>query len=77
MKHISFSIALLAATTPAIAQEEPQSGAALSHQPNQYTLACLEAPTRDCAFSAALQTVIAEEFGVERLKVLLRWRARS
>ncbi|MBO6505549.1 MAG: hypothetical protein JJ850_08470 [Kordiimonadaceae bacterium] len=71
MKHISFSIALLAATTPAIAQEEPQSGAALSHQPNQYTLACLEAPTRDCAFSAALQTVIAEEFGVERSKVLV------
>ncbi len=71
MKHISLSIALLMSANPAFAQEQAQSGAARSHQPNQYTLACLEAPTRDCAFSAALQTVIAEEFGVERSKVLV------
>lgn len=71
MKHISLSIALLMSANPVFAQGQVQSGAARSHQPNQYTLACLEAPTRDCAFSAALQTVIAEEFGVERSKVLV------
>ncbi len=41
------------------------------HQPNEHTMACLEAPTRDCAFTAALQTVISEEFGIERSKVLI------
>lgn len=41
------------------------------HKPNEYTLACLQAPTRDCAFNAALQTVIAEDFGAERAKVLV------
>lgn len=71
MKHISLSIAFIAASIPVASQEQPQSEAALSHRPNQYTVACLEAPTRDCAFSAALQTVIAEEFGVERSKVLV------
>lgn len=71
MKKISSLIALFVAAAPAIGQEPLQSGAAPSHRPNQYTLACLEAPTRDCAFSAALQTVIAEEFGVERSKVLV------
>jgi len=41
------------------------------HRPNEYTVVCLEAPTRDCAFNAALQTVIAEDFGIERAKVLV------
>ena len=41
------------------------------HRPNEYTMVCLEAPTRDCAFNAALQTVIAEDFGIERAKVLV------
>lgn len=58
-------------TTPVMAQNGENGAAASGHQPNEYTLACLEAPTRDCAFSSALQTVIAEEFGVERSKVLV------
>jgi hypothetical protein len=41
------------------------------NRPNEHTLTCLEAPTRDCAFKAALQTVIAESFGIERAKVLI------
>ena len=56
---------------PTQAQTGQNGQIANSHKPNEYTLACLEAPTRDCAFSAALQTVIAEEFGVERSKVLV------
>lgn len=56
---------------PALAQNGQNGQIANSHKPNEYTLACLEAPTRDCAFSAALQTVIAEDFGVERSKVLV------
>lgn len=71
MKSTSLLIAFAAMALPVQGQEPMQSGAAPSHQPNEYTLACLEAPTRDCAFSAALQTVIAEEFGVERSKVLV------
>jgi len=58
-------------SVPVHAQTGQNGTVANSHKPNEYTLACLEAPTRDCAFSAALQTVIAEEFGVERSKVLV------
>ncbi len=71
MQKTIISIALAGLTMSAVAQEENQSGAASGHRPNEYTSACLEAPTRDCAFSAALQTVIAEDFGVERAKVLV------
>ncbi len=71
MKKIT-TIALAAViSVPALAQNGQNGQIANSHKPNEYTLACLEAPTRDCAFSAALQTVIAEEFGVERSKVLI------
>jgi len=58
---ISTSIAVLAQQVPVTSD----------HKPNEHTLACLEAPTRDCAFTAALQTVINEEFGIERAKVLI------
>lgn len=59
---------LLATASFSISAQEAPVG---EHSPNEYTLACIEAPTRDCAFSAALQTVIAEEFGLERSKVLV------
>lgn len=67
------ALIVLAAMISVTAQaQNGQNGqAAPSHRPNEYTVACLEAPTRDCAFSAALQTVIAEEFGVERSKILV------
>lgn len=68
MKKIVTTALLLASASSVLAQD---GRIAASHRPNEYTLACLEAPTRDCAFSAALQTVIAEEFGVERAKVLI------
>lgn len=68
MKIIMTAVLTLAASSASLAQN---GTVAQSHRPNDYTLACLEAPTRDCAFSAALQTVIAEEFGVERAKVLI------
>lgn len=58
-------------TVPVTAQNGENGAASGNHRPNEYTLACLEAPTRDCAFSAALQTVIAEDFGVERAKILV------
>jgi hypothetical protein len=67
MKKILITSLLAMMTTPLIAQNDSVSQ---GHQPNQYTLVCLESPTRDCAFSAAIQTVIAEKFGVERAKVL-------
>lgn len=75
MKKIVIAAVVAPAITlmavPAQAQNGENGAAASGHQPNEYTLACLDAPTRDCAFSAALQTVIAEEFGVERSKVLV------
>lgn len=71
MKKILISAAMVALSSPVLAQNGTNGSAATSHQPNEYTTACLEAPTRDCAFSAALQTVIAEDFGVERAKVLI------
>lgn len=58
-------------TVGAVAQNGQNGAAVGNHRPNEYTLACLEAPTRDCAFSSALQTVIAEDFGIERSKVLV------
>lgn len=67
MKKIIFTSVAMMMTTPLVAQSDTVSE---RHQPNQYTVACLEAPTRDCAFSAAIQTVIVENFGVERAKVL-------
>lgn len=70
MNKLIFTLTALLGTTAATAQDQPSNGVPSSHKPNQYTMACLELPTRDCAFSAALQTVIAEEFGVERSKVL-------
>lgn len=69
-KTITIALAVLF-SGPAYGQNGQNGQVATSHKPNEYTLACLEAPTRDCAFSAALQTVIAEEFGVERSKVLV------
>ncbi len=70
MKTLAIAFTLAVGSVPAVAQNGENGTAASGHQPNEYTLACLEAPTRDCAFSAALQTVIAEEFGVERSKIL-------
>ncbi|UTW56392.1 hypothetical protein [Kordiimonas sp. SCSIO 12610] len=52
-------------------QNGGQNGVASSHKPNEYTTACLEALSRDCAISSAMQTVIAEELGLERAKVLV------
>jgi len=71
MKKITAIAFAALISVPAHAQTGENGNIARSHKPNEYTLACLEAPTRDCAFSAALQTVIAEEFGVERSKVLV------
>jgi len=71
MKKITATTLAVLMSTSVYAQNGQNGQIANSHKPNEYTLACLEAPTRDCAFSAALQTVIAEEFGVERSKVLV------
>lgn len=68
MRHLLFSTILTALAVPAAAQD---LGVTQEHRPNEHTVACLEAPTRDCAFTAALQTVIGEEFGIERSKVLV------
>ena len=48
-----------------------QDSVATDHMPNKHTAICLEAPTRDCAIQAAIQTVVAEEFGIERAKILI------
>jgi len=48
-----------------------QDTVAADHMPNKHTAICLEAPTRDCAIQAAIQTVVAEDFGIERSKVLV------
>jgi hypothetical protein len=68
MKKLLLSTMMGMMAPPAFAQNTTVSD---EHKPNEQTLACLEAPTRDCAFTAALQTVIAEELGVERAKVLV------
>jgi len=73
MEKVLFATTVLALHTavvsvPAFAFQVPVT---TEHRPNEYTIVCLEAPTRDCAFNAALQTVIAEEFGIERAKVLI------
>ena len=68
MKTLLLSTMMGVMATPAFAQENPFT---TDHKPNGQTLACLQAPTRDCAFTSALQTVIDEEFGVERAKVLI------
>lgn len=69
MKKFIVGGLLLSVSSAALAfQQVPVT---TEHQPNEHTLACLEAPTRDCAFTAALQTVISEEFGIERSKVLI------
>jgi len=72
MKRISTAIALFALSSTAISTFGlAQVPVTSEHKPNEHTVICLEAPTRDCAFKAALQTVIAEEFGIERAKVLV------
>lgn len=68
MRDLLFSTCLTVFALPAFAQD---STVTTEHKPNEHTVACLEAPTRDCAFTAALQTVIGEEFGIERAKVLI------
>ena len=68
MRALVLSTMLTVITGPTLAQNASVSS---DHRPNEHTIACLEAPTRDCAFTAALQTVIGEEFGIERAKVLI------
>ena len=48
-----------------------QVGVTTDHRPNEHTLACLASPSKDCAISAALQTVINEDLSLERSKVLV------
>lgn len=62
-----FALQALALPQKALAQDT----VATDHLPNKHTAICLEAPTRDCAIQAAIQTVVAEEFGIERAKVLI------
>ncbi len=69
MKKFIVGGLLLSVSSAALALQ--QVPVTTEHQPNEHTMACLEAPTRDCAFTAALQTVISEEFGIERAKVLI------
>ena len=73
MKNVSSSVLLIALGSTFLFS--PLSFAQVpvtqDHKPNEHTIACLEAPTRDCAFKAAIQTVIAEEFGIQRAKVLI------
>jgi len=72
MKLPSSTIALIALGSTVISTAaSAQVPVTTEHRPNEYTVICLEAPTRDCAFNAALQTVIAEDFGIERAKVLI------
>lgn len=73
MKNMFLSVATssLLITTALSAQNDVPKGVASSHKPNEHTVACLAAPTRDCAISSAMQTVIAEELGLERAKVLV------
>jgi len=60
--------ASLSFTPAAFALQVPVTS---DHMPNSHTLECLKAPTRDCSFQAAFKTVIDEEFGIERSKVLI------
>ena len=72
MKFAVFAGLLATASIPLSAQNSAiTQSIGDEHAPNEYTLACIEAPTQDCALSAALQTVIAEEFGLERSKILI------
>ncbi|MFC3053587.1 hypothetical protein [Kordiimonas pumila] len=68
MNKILFAVCLLSATVGVEAQQVPVTS---EHKPNSYTLACLASLTKDCAVKAAIQTVIDEDFGAERAKVLI------
>ena len=72
MKMLETAILIAAFGSTVISAETlAQVPVTTEHRPNDYTMICLEAPTRDCAFSAALQTVSAVDFGIERAKVLI------
>lgn len=72
MKRLNSAVFLFALSSTTICNASvAQVPVTSEHSPNEHTATCLEAPTRDCAFKAALQTVIAEEFGIERAKVLI------
>lgn len=61
---------MLALSVSVSAQENGAPTVASDHKPNEHTLACLENLNRDCALSAAIQTAISEELGLEKAKVL-------
>jgi hypothetical protein len=64
-------LALLTASSVSAQDAGAPRGVASSHKPNEHTVACLQALSCDCSISAAMQTVIAEELGLERAKVLV------
>ncbi|WCL55437.1 hypothetical protein [Gimibacter soli] len=70
MKPTALAVLALSAFGAA-AQAAPQLGVTSDHAPNAETVACLEALTADCAIDAALKTVIAEELGIDRARVLI------
>lgn len=42
-----------------------------NNEPGAAMVACVSAPSRDCAFSSALQTAVAEELSIERARILV------
>lgn len=76
MKKSPFKLlGLLAALSlPAIGTATAQDGRESyvpQNKPNQYTKDCIAAPTQKCALEAALQTVLNEQLGGERARVLI------
>ena len=65
MKKIFIAALMMSASHTGLAQDLSSTD-----KPNVHTLACLEELNRDCAIKAALQTVIEEDFGIQRAKIL-------
>ena len=65
------AIAVTAASAQSDNGRNPLDTFTQDHRPNEFTQACLQAPSAKCAIEAALQTVIAEQLGGERSRVLV------
>ncbi|UTW58031.1 hypothetical protein KFE96_14565 [Kordiimonas sp. SCSIO 12603] len=66
MKKLVIAALMMSASYSGYAQEVSSSD-----RPNTHTLNCLAQLNRDCAIKAALQTVIEEDFGIQRAKILI------
>ncbi|WP_374764365.1 hypothetical protein [Yunchengibacter salinarum] len=64
------AVALALPSFATVQDQSDENGFTSTHTPNEHTLGCLTAPTRQCALNAPLQTVVDESLALERARVL-------